>query len=231
VNFAFPLTRYILPILLVALSFTVCAQKKTRVIIVDSATFKPLPAVLVQVKNTTRIHMIDTTGIFSIITKPMDTLILSHIGYKEVMIPLFFEEDAILIRMSEKITVLKEVVVRSRKLYPNEISPRISQTKSTAAGSIAVPWDYFSRREKDKRLVNKLMQENDRIRTFVEVVTDPSVKTELMNDYDLSEDVYYETLVKFNKTRSPIIYSNDADAIITALHNFFETNSETIKKP
>lgn len=197
---------------------------------IDSITFKPLPAVLVQVKNTNRVHMVDTTGIFSIITKPIDTLVLSHIGYNSVVLPLIFEEDAILIRMSEKITMLEEVVVKSRKLYPNEINPRVSKQRSTAAGSIAVPWDYFSRREKDKRLVNKLMEENDRIRTFVEVVTDPSIKDELISDYHLSSEEYFETLVKFNKQKFPIIYSNDADAIIEALHKFFELQLTRLEK-
>jgi hypothetical protein len=222
----FILKRFLLPVLVATISLNVCAQKKTRIIVIDSVTFKPLPALLVQVKNTNRVHMVDTTGVFSIITKPTDTLILSHIGYKNVVLPLLFEEDAILIRMSEKFTLLREVVVKSRKLYPSEINPRVSKQRSTAAGSIAVPWDYFSRREKDKRLVNKLMQENDRIRTFVEVVTDPTIKEELMRDYELSEDAYYETLVKFNKTKSPVIYVNDAHAIILALHDFFEANSK-----
>lgn len=202
------------------------AQKRTRVIVVDSATFQPLPAVLVQVKNTSRSLLVDPSGIFIINTKKIDTLVLSHVGYNTVTIPLFFEEDAILVRMKEKVTLLKEVTVSSRKLYPNEINPRKSTIPRTPSlvESLAAPWEYFNKREKEKRKVAKLMQENDRIRTFIEVVTDLAIKDELMQQHDVSEEVYYDILVKFNQKKFPVIYSNDADAIITALHEFFENN-------
>jgi hypothetical protein len=215
---------------LIGMQITSYSQQVTRIVIIDSATFKPLPAVFIQLKNTNRSVLVSPTGIINLKTNKTDTLLLSHIGYKPISIPLLFEEDAILIRMSEQITMLAEVTVKSRKLYPNEINPRKSITRSTAAGSIAVPWDYFSRREKDKRKVNALMLENDRIRTFVEVVTDPSIKEELMTGYNLSEDAYYNKLVKFNKQKLPVIYSNDADAIITALHDFFEANTGELPK-
>ena len=220
-------TRFaICVLLLIGIQPHAHSQRTTRLVIVDSATFKPLPAVIVQVKNTNRVFLVEPSGIITLRTNKTDTLILSHIGYKAILIPLFFEEDAILIRMSEHITLLSEVTIKSRKLYPNEINPRISKPKSLAAGSIAVPWDYFSRREKDKRKLKVLMEENDRIKTFIEVVTDPTVKDELMNGYNISEEVYYETLVRFNKQKLPVIYTNDADAIITALHEFFEVSTK-----
>ena len=201
-------------------------QKKTRIIIVDSATFQALPSVFVQVKNTSRQLLVDPSGIFTINTKQADTLVLSHVGYNTVIVPLFFEEDAILVRMKEKITLLKEVTVSSRKLYPSEINPRKSTTPRTPTlvESLAAPWEYFNKREKEKRKVTKLMQENDRIRTFIEVVTDLAVKEELMQQHAVSEELYYDILVKFNQKKLPVIYTNDADAIITALHEFFENN-------
>lgn len=203
------------------------SQKTTRVVVVDSATFKPLPAVFVRVKNTKRSTLADPSGIFTISTKRTDTLLLSHVGYKDVVIPLFFEEDAILIRMSEKITLLNEATVSSRRLYPNEINPRKSTPPRTAtlAGSLSSPWDYFNKREKEKRKLVLLMQENDRIRTFIEVVTDPSVKEELMREHAVSETAYYDLLVKFNRQRFSVIYSNDAEEIIASLHDFFQKNS------
>lgn len=213
-------------LLFILIGGAIHAQKTTRVIVVDSMTFKPLPAVFVHVKNTSRSLLVDTTGIFTINTRRIDTLVLSQVGYKEVEIPLFFEEDAILIRMAEKVTLLKEATVSSRKLYPNEISPRTSRVprRVNLVESLAAPWEYFNRREKEKRKLALLMQENDRTRTFMEVVTDPLIKEELMYDHDVSETTYYDLLVKFNQRKFPVIYSNDADAIITSLHEFFESN-------
>lgn len=192
----------------------------------DSVTFKPLPAVFVRIKNSTRGLVADPSGIFTITTKRTDTLLLSHVGYKDQIIPLIFEEDAILIRMREKITLLREVTISSRKLYPNEINPRTSSLPrtETLGGSLAAPWEYFNKREKEKRKLVLLMKENDAIRTFIEVLMDQTIKDELMNDYAVSETYYYDLIVKFNQQKFPVIYSNDADAIITALHEFFEKN-------
>ncbi|HEY3429046.1 MAG TPA: carboxypeptidase-like regulatory domain-containing protein [Cyclobacteriaceae bacterium] len=219
-NFA-KLSLFTILLLVVSAAYS---QKTTRVIVVDSITFQPLPAVLVQVKNSKKNLLVDPSGIFTINTKRTDTLVLSHVGYISAVVPLFFEEDAILIRMREKVTLLKEVTITSRKLYPNEINPRKSTPPRTPTlvESLAAPWEYFNKREKEKRKVAKLMQENDRIRTFIEVVTDLSVKEELMQQHDVSEEAYYDILVKFNQQKFQVIYSNDADKIITALHDFFE---------
>lgn len=219
--------RIIFLFFVLAFSVVAYSQKKTtRVIVVDSMTFKPLPAVFVHVKNTNRSLLVDTTGIFTITTKLIDTLVLSHVGYKEVEIPLLFEEDAILIRMSEKFTLLDEVIVSSRRLYPNEVNPRKSTAPRTVklGESIAAPWEYFNKREKEKRKLALLMQENDRIKTFIEVVTDPTIKDELMDDHAVSETAYYDLLVKFNKQKFSVIYSNDSEKIIEALHKFFQEN-------
>lgn len=70
------------------------------------------------------------------------------------------------------------------------------------------------------------MRENDRIKTFMEVITDPSIKDELMEDYAVEEDDYYVILAKFNQQKLPVIYSNDSQQIIDALHAFFEKETQ-----
>jgi hypothetical protein len=214
--------------LLVVLTLDVFSQKTTRVIIIDSISFEALPAVFVRVKNTITSFLVEPTGIFTLKTKPTDTLLISHIGYYEATVPLIFEEDAIMVRMRPKITLLDEVVITSRRLYPNELNPRISRTPTTRTilGSLHQPWEYFNKREKEKRKLTKLMQEHDRIKTFIEVITDPSIKEELMEDYVLEENAYYDILVKFNQQKFPVIYSNDSEKIIEALHIFFEKETQ-----
>lgn len=210
------------------LAWSAAAQKTTRVVVVDSVTFEALPAVFVLVKNTSRSFLADPSGIFTIQTKPYDTLLLSHIGYYPVVVPLLFEEDAIMVRLRAKVTLLEEAVISARKLYPNELSPRVSKIPETKTvwGTLNQPWEYFNKREKEKRKLVKLMQENDRIKTFMEVITDPSIKEELMEDYAIEENRYYDILVKFNQQKLPVIYSNDSQQIISALHDFFEKETE-----
>lgn len=213
---------------LLVLSLDVFSQKTTRVIVIDSLSFEALPAVFVRVKNTNTSFLVEPTGIFTLKTKTTDTLLISHIGYYETIVPLIFEEDAILVRLQPKITLLDEVVITSRRLYPNELRPRVSKTPitRTVMGSLHQPWEYFNKREKEKRKLVKLMQEHDRIKTFMEVITDPSIKEELMEDYSVEEALYYDILVKFNRQKFPVIYSNDSDKIIEALHTFFERETQ-----
>ncbi|HET9052976.1 MAG TPA: hypothetical protein VFM90_02305 [Cyclobacteriaceae bacterium] len=202
----------------------VFSQRTTRVVVVDSLTFEALPAVFVQVKNTTRAFLAEPTGIFTLQTRPADTLLISHIGYHDALVPLMFEEDALMIRMRPKITLLDEAVIVSRKLYPSELNPRISALPKTRTlmGSLADPWEYFNKKQKEKRKLVKLMLINDRVKTFMEVITDPSIKEELMEGYSLADAEYYNILVKFNRQNFPVIYSNDSEKIIEALHSFFE---------
>lgn len=204
------------------------SQRTTRVIVIDSISFEALPAVFVRVKNSSTAFLAEPTGIFTLRTKPADTLVMTHIGYYEAIVPLIFEEDAIMVRMRPKITLLDEIVITSRKLYPNELNPRVSRTPETRTvmGSLHQPWEYFNKREKEKRKLVKLMLENDRIKTFMEVLTDPSIKEEFMENYSLGETEYYDILVKFNRLKFPVIYSNDSDKIIDALRDFFERETQ-----
>ena len=215
-------------VVLLVLTSDAFSQKTTRVIVIDSISFEALPAVFVRVKNTNKSFLVELTGVFTIKTKPTDTLVISHIGYYEAEVPLIFEEDAIMLRMRPKITILDEAVITSRKLYPNELNPRVSRAPKTRTlgESLAQPWEYFNKREKEKRKLVKLMQENDRIKTFMEVITDPSVKEELMEDYAVEESRYYEILVAFNRQKFPVIYTNDSEKILEALHNFFEQETQ-----
>jgi len=209
-------------------AYDAVSQRATRVIVVDSVTFEPLPAVFVLAKNSKKSFLAEPTGIFTIQTKPTDTLIISHVGYYPTVIPLFFEEDAIMVRMRPKVTLLDEAVISARKLYPNELNPRTSKVPETKTvwGTLNKPWEYFNKREKEKRKLVKLMQENDRIKTFMEVITDPSIKEELMEDYAIEETEYYNILVRFNRQKFPVIYSNDSEKIIDALHDFFEKETQ-----
>lgn len=206
----------------------VFSQKNTRVVVVDSLSFEALPAVFVHRKHSQTAFLADPSGIFTLQTHPTDTLLISHIGYYDAVVPLMFEDDAIMVRLRPKITLLDEAVVTSRKLYPNEINPRVSNLPKTRTlmGSLADPWEYFNKKQKEKRKLVKLMLINDQVKTFMEVITDPSVKEMFMDDYELPEQEYYDLLVKFNQQNLPVIYSNDSEKILDALHNFFERETQ-----
>ena len=98
------------------LSISAFAQRKTHGIVVDSLTLVPLQGVHVKVNGSGRGTVTDAKGEFYIAAERVDTLTLSRIGYVDLTIPLFFEEEDILIRMKERVRILKEITISGTRL-------------------------------------------------------------------------------------------------------------------
>ncbi len=218
------LIRFIFFIGVTVLSFTLDAQQLYTGIVVDSAKLTNIPDVHVSVKHTGKITSTSTSGSFMIYASPTDTVLFSAIGYISLELPLFFVEDAIFVMMREDRIFLNEVIIRSTRLYPNKIEERTKTAprKMDALNGVLSPFDYFSGLEREKRKLTKVVEENNRTQTYRQVITDPDVKEILMNEYEVPEDTYYQTLVQFNQKQSHVHYFTDPDAIMEALHTFFE---------
>ncbi len=199
------------------------AQKRTRGIVVDSTSLKALPGVHVRIKNTNRVAVTNGSGVFQLTTTPADTLMLTMVGYNTLELPLLFEEEDIMIRMSERFQLLKEVTITGNRLFESDIirSERSLPHKMTTADAFSSPWEYFSRGQKEKRKVVKLINENDRVKTYIQVINDQEIREEIMYDHQLSETQYYSTLALFNAQNRDILYETDPFLITAALKTFF----------
>jgi len=220
----FVLKKYFLSITIVCFStLPSFSQKIFRGIVIDSASFEELPGVLIQVKGTERRTITFTTGHFSIAATPEETLIFSMLGYHPVELPLLFEEDVMLIRLSEQIRLLDEVTIKATRLYPNEIINRtkVAPKRMTALQGITSPIDYFWKLEREKRKLARIVEENNKAQTYVQVITDPVVKEIMMKAYNITELVYYERLAVFNQEHASISYSTDPEEIMDSLHAYF----------
>jgi hypothetical protein len=204
-------------------SLTSNAQQTYRGIVVDSATLSGLPNVLVAIKNTQKGVYTNATGSFTLRATSFDTLVFSMLGFKTIELPLFMEEDALLIRMSENVKMLSEITIQATRLYPNEIANRTRQAPRKMAGYQALqsPFTYFSKTEKEKRKIYRYIEESNKTQTFVQVITDPIVKEIFTKDYDLTDEEYYELLAKFNQMYSGMVYATNPDDIMEALHSYF----------
>jgi CarboxypepD_reg-like domain len=203
------------------------SQKRTRGIVVDSITLKTLPGIHVRIKNKAGGTTSDAQGVFILPTIPADTLILTFVGYYTVELPLLFEEEDILIRMSEKVRMLSEVTITANRILPSVIyrstrtMPKSTFKKGQAFGS---PIDYFSKWQREKRKLVKYINENDRIKTYVDVINDQALRESIMDEYELSESTYYNLLAKFNEQNRVLTYSKDPIEIADALEAFFRRN-------
>ena len=211
-------------LLLVVLSLSGLAQKVTHGIVVDSVTLSVLQGVHVKIKNSEKGTITNAKGEFYLTTRPADTLVLSRIGYVDLSVPLLFEEEDILIRMRERVRLLQEITITSTRLNPSEIvrTERTMPRKMSTADAFSSPWEYFTRGQRDKRKTIKLINENNRIRTYVEVINDQLLREEIMEELGLTETEYYNTLAEFNKQSQDVLYSTDRYEIISSLKDFFK---------
>jgi len=220
--------RWPVPIcLIVLLSFAslhAAAQKNTRGIVVDSISLKALPGVHVRVKNTNRVAVTNTTGVFQLTTTIADTLILTMVGYNTIELPLLFEEEDMMIRMGERFQLLSEVTITGNRLIESDIirTERRQVHKMSTTDAFSSPWEYFTKGQKEKRKVVKLINENDRIKTYIQVINDQEIREDIMYNHDLTETEFYNTLALFNAQDKFILYETDPFLIVSALKSFFD---------
>lgn len=210
--------------LLLFASLPLCAQKLTHGIVVDSASLKALPGVHIRVKGKDVFAVTGSLGAFQIAAASTDTLVLSMVGYTTVIVPLLLEEEDLMIRMGERYQLLQEVTISGNRLFESDIvrTPRTAPRKMTTAEAFSSPWTYFSRDQKERRKVVKLINENDRIKTYIQVINDQETREDIMYDHGISETEYYSTLALFNQQSQDVLYSTDPNEIIDALRSFFE---------
>ena len=200
-------------------------------IVVDSIKLTNIPDVHIRARNSWKLTSTLPDGSFVIQASALDTLVFTAIGFIPTEIPLLFAEDALFVMMREDRILLNEVVIKSKRLYPNRIEDKTRaapKTMSTLQG-IFSPFDYFWSLEREKRKLTRIVEENYRTQTFRIVITDPDVKAIMLKEYAISEDTYYNLVVQFNQEQSHVHYFTDTDAIIESLHTFFE--KELSKQP
>jgi len=192
-------------------------QEIVRGIVVDSATFNPLPYVNIRIKNSFRGTNTDAQGNFSVLASKQDTLILSLVGYQNVVIPLVDWEPS-MIRMAESSIMLKTVTITDTQLDPyqgmfDDQNAILAERKNRF---------YYSRQKKEKRRVVWLKEDNIRVKTYVDVViNDPATKNRLMKENNLTEVQYYDVLAQFNEKNYNVMYYLTAGELVTLLNNFF----------
>jgi len=221
--------------LVILISATICfsavAQKTLKGIVVDSVTLNALPNVSVKLKGTAYGTITNVNGVFSIKVKETDSLVFSSIGYDRLELPVYFGEDVMFVRLTQQVIMLREVTITGRPEAARKELPSLKlRSKSlpwggampNGAGGAAVNLDYFSKREREKRKLVKLNAELARTQTYVEVVTNPEVKQELMDRFSISDSTYYKILTHFNEQHQEVTHSGNQGDILTQLFSFFE---------
>jgi hypothetical protein len=195
-------------------------QEVIKGIVVDSATFAPLPYVSIQIKNKMRGTTSDTQGNFSVFATKEDTLVLSLVGYERLELPLY-DYEAGLIRLAERTTLLKTITIHDSRYDPNIYDGMFDDQNEKLKSRIPF---YYSKTRKDKIKAGRWRDENVRVKTYVDVViNNPETKAGLMKKHSLTENEYYTILTKFNETHYNVMYYLTEAELISFLNRFFES--------
>ena len=200
------------------------AQEIIKGIVVDSASFAPLPYVNVQVKNSSRGTTTDAKGNFSVFAKSVDTLLFSLVGYSRLELPLKGYE-ASLIRLTQRTTMLQAITIHDSKIDSNPYEGIFDDR--LAALKARIPF-YYSKARKDKIKAGRWREENAIVQTYVDVViNNPNTKNDLMKKHELSEDQYYSILTRFNEKHFTVMYYLTEAELVSLINKFFEAETNT----
>jgi hypothetical protein len=207
---------------LAQMTFQAHAQIVIHAMVVDSVTLDPLPGTSIKLKRSKQGTATDANGFFTMISPTYDTLILSRIGYQTQKYPLLSSEQDVMILLREEVSMLKEVVVN---FYSEEkvmhSAPRHVRTL-TVGDAFQSPFTYFSKTEKEKRMLVRLQAEQQKVQVFLDLVTRPQFKAEIMETFSITEESYYDLLAKFNIENKAAQYLQVESEIKKHITAFFE---------
>jgi hypothetical protein len=207
--------------LIVSVGYT---QSIYQGIVADSSTLEIISGAHVRLKSSAQGTVTNRQGRFSVTASTFDTLVFSFIGYKTLEVPLIFEETTLLIRLRENVNLLREIIITASRLTGSEVtrSVRVLPKVMSDADGVFSPIDYFSRWQKEKRKLLKMIEEGDRTITYLQVVSDQLIREELMETYELTEKQYYDLLARFNQQSGTVQYATNPEEIYKSLKSFLE---------
>jgi hypothetical protein len=221
---------------MVIMGWTHCsfAQTLTKGLIVDSLTMESIPGVHIIIRNPFRSAVSDAQGMFTISTHRGDTLRFSFLGYARTVAVIAGDEDILFVKMRDQSTLLNEIIIRDTPLFSDSKyiqSPTFSSMKPLQASSVpgSVNFAYFTKEEREKRKLVAKIRDLERVRAYIEIVTDPDIRYRIMTDNSLSEARYYELLAVFNQTRQDVMYSGNPAVILSSLFTYFEKSADAKK--
>lgn len=224
-----------MPLLTVILLTTVlasflCPRANAQVtisgIVVDSITFNSIPYAHIGIKGKEGGTVTDKEGRFSLQLKAFDTLLITAVGYVSLTFPALFDQEDILILMKEDVTFLREVTV-----FGNPIrSPLIKEKPELVirrppparlATSSGIAFDYFSRAQRERRKLQRLISANERVQAYNSIITDPDFKARIQDKYNITDERYYEGVLSFNLNNLDMIYDKTEAEVLTIMDNYF----------
>jgi hypothetical protein len=214
-------------------------------LVADSATFKPLAGVNLQIKNRFRGTITNDKGYFSLSLNDTDSVILTRVGYQSRTISVKHILLSPIIYLREVNTILNAITISSPiemglpKIPPDKkwINPTYTSTYTKTPGlpymqtfgpSIILKgvFSRFNKYEKELKKLPNARKENGRAKTFISIVSDSLFVNDFTEIYRISRDDYQQVLMLFNQKYGDTIYELPPDELISLLHLFYSDNKK-----
>lgn len=206
--------------------FSVFSQATISGIVADSLTLEIVPNAHISIKHKGKGTVTDEKGYFKITANTFDTLVFSSVGYLHYELPVLVDETDILILMSQDVIYLHQITVTDKPFLSPLIQPQKPFTYHKSepvklASASGFSLSYFSRQQKEKRKLQKLLDANEKVKGYVSVISRPEFKIEVMKRYRISEDEYYNYILQFNQTNMDRVTEKTPAEINKIMHRYF----------
>jgi hypothetical protein len=179
----------------------------------------------------------DDRGVFNLTVDPMDTLIITTVGYMRQIVPLaYFREQQIdlLVQMDaevielpgitimgkQEITYLNRTGKNPHKIYAYKPS-RDHPNLDIPVGSLQYgPLSRWGKEAKEKRKLLRVYQNTAENRLYIQTLSSDSVRTVFANMYGVNQSEY-DNFVIFLNTIRPRMNKQSKKDIIRVMHETF----------
>jgi len=205
------------------------AQKQILGNVIDSTSLAPIPGVNIHIKNKYKGTATDAKGFFKITIEATDTLLFSFVGYRmEAFTPEELTGESVVIRLAQQPKLLDMVTIVAKSLQGNSSTPVHLKSKAKLMNyspyGVGFSLSYFSKEEKEKRKLTKIVAEQERVKNYLLVVCSPEIKARIMEEYSITDSDYYDILVKFNEQSTSHLYDLTPEELIVVFSNFYQSH-------
>ena len=211
--------------------------KSLKGIVIDSDSGDGLSGVHIFAKVAHDGVVSDSRGKFSMRVHPMDTLVITMVGYERQLVPLiYFRESSIdvIVQMHSEVIELPGITIHGQpnieylersgqnpyKIYQFRPPPEHPNLDVPIGSMDYGPLSRWGKEAKEKRQLLRVYGDAAKDRVFIQTVTSDSVMQVFMYRYDLSENQYNDFILYFNSIK-PAMNLQDPRDIIRAMHLAF----------
>lgn len=232
--------------LFIFFAFAANAQIIINAMVADSASLKPLADVNIRLKNSRNATTSSFSGYFIINGGDSDTLVFSRVGYYTKEYPVIKLKETMIVYLTEEVLLLDPVTIRGTLVIPGiaEMAEQLPFKDPNEIPGYVMPGfqgiqtfgpgiktrgviSKFSREAKEKKKLEEVKKENEKAKSYIQIVNDPEVKDFLMKEHSLTEDQFNKMLAVFNEKNKDFIYDLEEQDLISFLKLYF---AEEMKK-